>query len=212
MITDVVIRGLFDNIFDNYLNQSYITPYIVNIDGTRFWYSSDLMFDDKIREKIVKRDHTQPIWLTVLYNRDTIKSSIHNGRRTSALNLTTSMLGDGDDNKVVLGSCNMNLSFISNSITLLEHVEEVFLVRDMRRKFTVNYTDVYDDPTSAKFEGLEEVVVSVTDFQSGSLMKEPKELGPIATFSCSVVVDYPIIIPSGTFKPIRTVGFSFDVI
>lgn len=203
MITSKAMDGFYTHLSETMLAGSQLVNYIIGVRGKKLIYSDDLTFE-RVRMIIVETDAdrkaaNQPHWIMILVNRSSVKILPEQGRQFTAYNDTfaTHM---ADEYQGRLATVDLKLAFVSDSISVMEDLEELLLVRDVRKSYTVNLPFV---------NGL---VVSVDSFKVGELSKNTSTGGTILGLGASTTLVYPVFVYKQEIPTIETVHLHYSIV
>lgn len=199
MITSVVLENFFTYLNANPLQITYIQEWMV----PGVFYSPNLEFDPKLREKIVKDDDHRNFWIYTLFNRSLVKVSNNQGRRFTGVMGEKTGIPDNphaDYLKARGGNITVNFKYVSNSISIIEDIEEAFHCWDGRTTFTCPLVALDHPQTSSIQVGIKEFTVDSLDREDGN------QYGSVTSISGHAELEYLIYVAVGNMPLIKVVN------
>lgn len=205
MYSSLVIKGLYE-----YVRQ-VTADYELDIDFVSgLHYAPNMTFDETIRKKLVGMDvaleGSKP-WMFTIFSRDTIVESAVTNRTFRAINRSIPVSNTGEvitgwalsgyhhfneyDTKMV--SLLVNFGFISNSLTKIENLEELFKCVDLRGKFSILVENL--GVFKLNFQGPLDFIVGIKGFSTTSFSKEDSQYGQVCQLTMSFDTEFNIVIP-----------------
>ena len=201
-MTTFAIDGFFDTlgtvIFSNNPLSGYVVP--------GYSYTPTLDFDDKVRKKVVKQDdqYLLPAWVYPIYNRDPLKyltSTGQNRRFNFVQRDIPNLVGTRFAGR--MAQMDLSFSFVSNSLSLLELLEESLVVKDMRVGYEIDPANIPEATLQRTlgsaamkqyFTGWPPITATITDFVIKALdKKDSAQYGPICQLDGSVQIIFPVM-------------------
>ena len=183
--TEISLRAVFAHLY-TYIPDKYRLQYRPEevTKHIKEFYDPELTLDDRMTYKIARvpyEDRKEP-WVALMWNTEGLNKSQEMFRR-----MDTAIFNQDEIRartmKIRRVSTQVNLGFVSNSLTAMLELQEVLLL---------DFEDL-DHITAKGHSVLGDYEVNILSVTPGTLFKLPRNKGTLCTYTMGVVLDYPIV-------------------